>query len=389
MTTSRPLAWNKSVAPPTRPIGRAVARVGYATTFGGTGQARLLRSPFATLATALAAIVLVVAQPSLAKELKIATSAPDGTAWMKLLRQAGTDVAKATETRVKLKFYPGGTQGDDRDVMRKMRIGQLHGGSIRTGVFGHTYSDVQLYNLPMVFRNMDEVDAVRRALDPDLIKGLGDAGYTAYGIAELGMAYAMSTREARSLADARRLKVWAPKGDIPAIRLLEAFDIKPITLTIGEVLPSLARGVIDTVAAPPVAVLPLQWHGPLEYVLDLPFMYIYSPFVIYERSLRDVTPADQATLHRILAAAVAEADRRSRADHDAAWNALANQGLEFLTPKAAEVDAWRKAAVDATRVWIDEGIVSQPMYAKLQSVLAEIRSPQASGNVKTLTVAER
>ena len=98
-----------------------------------------------------------------------------------------------------------------------MRIGALDGGSVRTGVFGRRYSDIQLYNLPMVFRSMDEVDAVRRALDADLIEGLGDAGYTAYGIVELGMAYAMSTREARSLADARRLKVWAPKGDIPAI----------------------------------------------------------------------------------------------------------------------------------------------------------------------------
>ena len=344
---------------------------------------------FATLATAMVAIALAVAQSPVAKELKIATSAPDGTAWMKLLRQAGADVAKATEGRVKLKFYPGGTQGDDRDVMRKMRIGQLHGGSIRTGVFGRTYSDIQLYNLPMVFRSMDEVDQVRRALDPDLIEGLGDAGYTAYGLVELGMAYAMSTHEARSLADARRLKVWAPKGDIPAIRLLEAFDIKPITLTIGEVLPSLAAGVIDTVAAPPVAVLPLQWHTRLEYVLDLPFMYVYSPFVIYERSLRGVDPADQAALHRILSAAVTEADQRSRADHDAAWNALGTQGLEFLSPKAEEAAAWRAAAGEATKVWIDEGIVSQLMYGKLQAVLAEIRGTQASGNVKTLTVAER
>lgn len=335
------------------------------------------------------AIFAAVAQPSDATVLKIATSAPDGTAWMKILRQAGTDVATTTEGRVKLKFYPGGTQGDDGDVMRKMRIGQLHGGSVRTGVFGRTYSDIELYNLPMVFRSMDEVDAVRRALDADLIEGLGDAGYTAYGIVELGMAYAMSTREARSLMDARRLKVWAPKGDIPAIRLLEAFDIKPITLVIGEVLPSLTTGVIDTVAAPPVAVLPLLWHTRLEYVLDLPFMYIYSPFVIYERSLRGVEPADKAALHRILSKAVAEADRRSRADHDAAWKALGKQGLEFLSPKAADTEQWRAAASQATKVWIKEGIVSQPMYAKLHSVLAEIRDAQAFASVKTIKVAER
>ncbi|MXY55798.1 MAG: hypothetical protein F4Y41_05280 [Gammaproteobacteria bacterium] len=95
---------------------------------------------------ALAAVVIVaiaLAAPSVAKTLKIATGAPDGTAWMKLLRQAGADVEKATEKRVTLKFYPGGTQGDDRDVLRKMRIGQLHGGTVRTGVFGGIYPDIQ------------------------------------------------------------------------------------------------------------------------------------------------------------------------------------------------------------------------------------------------------
>lgn len=328
------------------------------------------------------AVFAAVAQPSDATELKIATSAPDTTAWMKILRRAGADVEQATEKRIKLKFYPGGTQGDDRDVMRKMRIGQLHGGSLTTGVFARTYSDIQLYNLPMVFRSMDEVDAARRALDSDLIEGLGDVGYTAYGIVELGMAYAMSRREALSLNDARRLKVWAPKGDIPAIRLLQAFDIKPITLTIGEVLHSLTTGVIDTVAAPPVAVLPLHWHTRLEYVLDLPFMYIYSPFVIYERSLRGVDPADRAMLHRILSGAVAEADRRSRADHDAAWKALGKQGLEFLSPKAREVEEWRATAAGATAAWIDEGTISQQMYAKLHAVLADVRATQAASRVK-------
>ena len=61
------------------------------------------------VASALA-VFATVARPSDATVLKIATSAPDGTAWMKILRQAGTDVAITTEGRVKLKFYPAGTR---------------------------------------------------------------------------------------------------------------------------------------------------------------------------------------------------------------------------------------------------------------------------------------
>jgi len=335
----------------------------------------------------LAVVAMALAPPSVAKTLKIATTAPDGTAWMKLLRQAGADIEKATEKRITLRFYPGGVQGDDTDVLRKMRIGQLHGGTVRTGVFGRIYSDIQLYNLPMVFRDLDEVDAVRKIMDPVLIEGLADAGFIAFGVAEVGMAYAMSTKEASSIADARRLKVWSPQGDVPAARTLEAFNISPIPLTISEVLPSLTTGAIDTVAAPPVAVLPLLWHTRLKYVLDLPFMYIYSPLVVSESSLRGIKPADLEVLHRVMGAAVAQADRLNRVDHDAAWKALRGQGLKFVTPSSTEANEWRTVAGTASRIWVDEGLISKPMYERLNTVLTKIRSDQASRNTARPAVA--
>ena len=334
-------------------------------------------------AAAVAVVALALAPPCVAKTLKFASTAPDGTTWMKSLRQAGTEVEAATEGRIKLKFYPGGVQGDDADVLRKMRIGQLHGGTVRTGVFGKIYSDVQLYNLPMVFHDLDEVDAVRASMDPLLMGGLADAGFVALGIAEVGMAYAMSTKAARSLADARRLKIWSPQGDVSVARTLSAFRISPIPLTIGEVLPSLTTGAIDTVAAPPVAVLSLLWHTRLKYVLDLPFMYVYSPVVVYERSLKGVLEADRAALLRIFGSAVAEGDRRNRGDHDAAWQALRNQGLEFQKPAPAELSEWRSAAQTVTRIWVEDGMISDGMYAKLKAVLAQIREGQANRTVVT------
>ena len=339
------------------------------------------------LVAVAAVVAIALAAPSVANTLKIATGAPDGTAWMKLLRQAGADVETATEGRVTLRFYPGGTQGDDRDVLRKMRIGQLHGGTVRTGVFGGIYSDIQLYNLPMVFRDLDEVDAVREVMDPVLIEGLAEAGFIAFGIAEVGMAYAMSTKQASAIADARRLKVWSPQGDVPAARTLEAFGISPIPLTIAEVLQGLTSGAIDTVAAPPVAVLPLLWHTRLKYVLDLPFMYIYSPLVVSERALRGIEPADLAVLHRSLEEAVAEADRLNRADHDGSWKALRRQGLEFVSPTPAEVNEWRTVAATAMRIWVDEGLISRPMYDRLDTVLAEIRGGHAAKDVARPAVA--
>ena len=324
-----------------------------------------------------------------AKTLKIATTSPDGSSWMKVLRQAGSEVGKATEGRVKIRFYPGGTQGDDFTVWRKMRNGQLHGGLVLTGVFQRVFKDIQVYNLPMVFHDLDEVDAVRAVVDPLLAEGLAEVGFVSFGIAEVGMAYAMSTKEARSLDDARRLRVWLPKGDAPAARTLSAFRVAGIPLSIIDVLSGLQQGSIDTVAVPPIAVLPLSWHTRLKYVLDLPFMYIYSPVVVTESSLRGIGAADRAVLLRIMGDAVAEADRGNRADHAAAWQALGNQGLEFLRPTPGELVEWRAGAQAARQTWIEEKIVSQGMYDKLTTVLAELRSGQAARTLAKPAIAGR
>ncbi|MCK5583189.1 MAG: TRAP transporter substrate-binding protein DctP, partial [Elusimicrobiales bacterium] len=58
--------------------------------------------------------------------IKFATLAPEGTSWLKTMREFFKDVSAKTENRIKFKIYPGGIAGDEKDVIRKIRIGQLH-----------------------------------------------------------------------------------------------------------------------------------------------------------------------------------------------------------------------------------------------------------------------
>lgn len=319
-------------------------------------------------------LALLAAPAAFGKTLKIATVSPDGSPWMTVLRAAASDIDAATEGRVKLKFYPGGVQGDDKRVLSRIRIGQLHGGIILTSAFGAIYPDIQAYNLPMAFRSLGEVDAVRAAMDDTLLAGVRAHGFEAFGIAEVGMAYPMSTRPARTVADARKLKVWTPRGDEPSRRLLEAFEIAPVPLTISEVLAGLSTGLIDAVASPPVAALPLLWHTRLKYVLDLPLLYVYGLFTVSSRSLDGIGDADLDALRRILGAAIAEVNRRNRADHDAARQALAAQGLEFIVPTDAERAEWQRYGALAAERWQDKGFISDGIRAQMQDILATLRA---------------
>lgn len=317
----------------------------------------------------LLCMVFIAHIASGATNFKIATISPDGSSWMKLLREGGRSVERATEGRVKFKFYPGGVKGDDQTVLKLMRVGQLHGGIVTTGVFNRIYPDVQVYNLPMHFRTPEEIDRVRAVLDPELMRGLEDAGFVCFGIAEVGMAYAMGKKRATSVAGARRLKVWTPQGDEAAMRTLVAFGITPIPSSIANVLTGLQTGLFDTITSPPVAAVALQWHTQLKYLLDLPLMYVYGLFVVSASQFERLSDADQMSLRSIMADTVRQADRKNRADDIATFNVLLNQGIELLTPSDDERREWRRVGAEAAEEWIDRGIVSRGLYQRFQSAL--------------------
>ncbi len=337
---------------------------------------RFVRLAFTTALVVLAGTVMPL--QATAATLKIATVSPEGSSWMKVMRQAAKDIKETTNGRVKVKFHSGGVMGDDKAVLRKMRVGQLQGAALAAGSLTQLYTDVQLYNLPMVFRDYAEVDYVREHLDPVIEAGIEAKGYEVLGFAEGGFAYAMSTQRATSVAAAQALKVWVPDADPGAAIAVKAFGIAAVPLTIADVLAGLQTGLVDAVAIPPVATLALQWHTQLHYVLDLPLLYVYGTVVLDRKAFRKVSADDQELVRKRFGEAMAEIDRINRKDNQAAMLALQNQGIELLAPTAEELAIWQKNADGATATLVSGGTVTQPIYDRFLELIAAARSRQAA-----------
>jgi TRAP-type C4-dicarboxylate transport system substrate-binding protein len=322
----------------------------------------------------LALGLMLLAGSAEAETLKIATLSPEGSAWMELLRAGGKEVQQQTGGRVSFKFYPGGVMGDDKAVLRKIRLGQLHGAVLTVGGLVQTYADIQLYGLPLVFESYDEVDYVRERLDPVLIEGLEEKGFVSFGLAEVGFAYAMSKRPVTSVDEVQAQKVWTPDGDPGSARALESFDVRPIPLAIADVLSGLQTGLINGVAMPPVGAIALQWHTQLAYLMDLPLLYVYGLLAVSGRSFDDLSADDRAVVRRVMGGVVAEVNARARRDHEGALQALLSQGLERTHPSAAEIAEWRSSARLANREMVADGLVSSELKARLDALLQEYRS---------------
>jgi TRAP-type C4-dicarboxylate transport system substrate-binding protein len=330
------------------------------------------RHSYLSITTALLLALLSVARAQ-AQDIKIATIAPDGTAWMQEMRRGAGEIAERTAGRVVFKFYPGGAMGNDKSVLRKIRAGQLQGGALTGGGLAEVYPDNQLYNLPLIFRSYEEMDYVRSKMDGLIGAGLEKHGYVSFGLAEGGFAYLMSSHPIRSVEDLKSEKVWIPEGDVVSRALLDALGISPIPLPLIDVLTGLQTGLISTVGASPTGAIALQWHTKIKYISDTPLMYFYGAMIIDRKAYEKLSPADQTVVQTVMREVFDKLNRQIRQDNEKARTALRQQGIEFLPLPPPEQEKLRKSAQQAIVKLGTSGVYSQEMFNTLQTYLGEYR----------------
>lgn len=318
-------------------------------------------------------VYLVSTGAGAAVTLKIATITPDGTSWMQSMRKGAKEVSERTDGRVKLRFYPGGVMGNDKSVLRKIRIGQLHGGAITSGGLESIYPDLRLYSLPLLFRSFDEVDYVRSRMDRKLIEGLEKKGYVSFGLSEGGFAYLMCTAPLETLADLKEQKVWTPEGDEVTRITLEALGVSPIPLPLTDVLTGLQTGLVNTITSSPIATIALQWHTQVKYLTELPILYFSGTLVVSKKALSKVSEQDRAILEAVMERTFIDISKQNRKDNTKALAALKKQGISFIQPSNDGQAQWRKQVSHAIETMSQEGFFSRDLYDELQQHLARYR----------------
>ena len=279
--------------------------------------------------------------------LKIATIAPEGTPFTKALHAASKEIERRSSGRVRLRIYPGGVMGSDSVVLRKIRFGQLQGGTFAAGGLAGVDGDYQLLAMPFLLKNYEEVDAARARYEPILTEGLKRKGLVSFGMIETGFVYMMSNRPITKIADLRKQKVWVPEGDQISRAVFEEAGIHPIPLPIPDVLTGLQTHLIDTVSASPVAAIILQWFTKVRYLTETPLLYSYGTLAISNRVWRGMDEKDQAIVREVLTRYVRKIDRQSRKDNQKALSTLRKQGIQFVNVSERDLKDMEMLAVRA------------------------------------------
>lgn len=304
---------------------------------------------------------------------KIATLAPEGTAWMREMRAAGEAIETRTEGRVQLKYYPGGVMGNDATVLRKIRVGQLHGGAFTGSELAPIYPDLMIYGLPFMFRDQTEVDEVRARTDHLIKQGLQEKGLVAAGITGGGFAYLLSTQPIHGRDDLVQAKAWLPLNDIVSEITYEVAGVNPVPLSIADVYTGLQTGLVDTVANTPSGTLAFQWHTRVRHLVDLPIAYVVGVLALDKRVFDTLSAADQAIVLEEMTAGVKRLDEQTIRDNAAAREALRKEGIEFFEPNPQERAYWQSVGEKTAEELVRRKSFSKANYDAMISALREVR----------------
>ncbi len=271
----------------------------------------------------------------------MATLAPEGTDWHGMLVEMGQRWKEATDGQIVLRIYPGGVVGDERDMIRKMRIGQIHAAAISSEGLSEVNPDVNGFVLPLIFDDYDDVDWLREKLSTQLEEDMRENGFEVLLWADVGWAKWFTTDPIVYLDDLKGMKIFTWAGDYRTQNLWESAGFQSVPLASIDVLSGFQTGLINAIATTPLYALSQQWFGSANYMLDINWGLLTAGVIIDKKIWNRISPEHQVKMKTISQDIGLMHQRSTRHQDDEAIKVMQEYGLKIHQPTTDEIDHWK------------------------------------------------
>lgn len=276
--------------------------------------------------------------------VKMATLAPEGSVWDKVLRDMGAEWREATNGEVTLRIYPGGVAGDEPDLVRKMRIGQLHAAALSTAGLSVIDPGFEIFEIPMFYRSYEELIHVLAKLRPLLEKRLHERGFVLLNWGHGGWIHFFSKKPVKTVADLRGQKLFSWSGNDAMIQLWRKNGFQPVALAATDILTGLQTGMIDALPTTPLAALSLQWFRQTPYMQELGLAPLVGATVVTRKLWDKLSPEAQAAMRRTAQKSEARFNDEIPQQDARAVEQMKERGLNIVEISDAQEAEWRKEA---------------------------------------------
>lgn len=293
-----------------------------------------------------AVAVLAMTRPARADgtELRIASLAPSGSPWMEVLDKAASETKEKTAGRVTLKYFEGGQQGDERDFVRKIKLGQLDGAAVTAVGLSMIDESIRVLELPMMFQSAEELDYVADKLWPYFQKKFEKKGFKLNDRGEVGWIYFLSKSKVEKIADLRGQKLWLWGDDALVGAVFKKLGLNGVPLGVPEVDAALTSGKLDACYGSPVAAVALQWYSKVKYMTSMPMSFAIGATLVSLDAYKKLSPEDAKLVEDIGRANAKKLRKTIRKANEDAKGTMSRKGVQVVQTPVAMVDDFTKQA---------------------------------------------
>lgn len=339
-----------------------------------------MKRPKLTMLTAAIVLICITALPgtlSAAEKIRLETLAIRGHSIHKNLLKMGERWKQVSDGAVKLIVYPGGTGGGESDMVGRMRIGQTQAALLST--VGLTKLDPRvtgLHSMPMMFRNLGEVDYVGEKLQPKLESYLLAKGFVVLFWADAGWVQFFSNRPATRPDEFRKLKMFVATGYPGQVDVIKRLGFTPVPLQENQILHGLQTGLIDTTPMPPFYALGSQIYRPAPHMLELNWAPLVGAAVVTKKAWDRIPARLHEPLLQATAGAGAQITTVGRTENYEAVQVMKEKGQLTVHPVTPSLAAQWRTTVQSIEPEHRRKIVPDKIYFEVERLLREYRAGQ-------------
>ena len=274
--------------------------------------------------------------------IKMATLAPEGTKWHGMLVEMGQKWSEATDGTVELRIYPGGVVGDERDMIRKIRIGQIHAAAVTTEGLSELNQDIYALIIPLLFDDWEDVDWIRERLEDDLISGIEKNGFKLLTWTDVGWVKWFTKSPMRVPEDLKGMKIFNWAGEFKTLQLWKNGGFHAVQLASIDILSGLQTGLINAIGTNPMVALASQWFGIANHMLDMRWGLLTGGIVIDNRIWNKIDPKYQDKMLEAIVEIDKEQRKTGRYMDGESIEVMKQYGLTVHKQSDADLLYWKK-----------------------------------------------
>jgi TRAP-type C4-dicarboxylate transport system substrate-binding protein len=272
--------------------------------------------------------------------IKIATLAPSGSPYHEIMQEMAAGWREQSDGRVELRIYPGGVAGDEVDILRKIRIGQLDAGALSLSGLSRTLPEISVLGTPMIFKTRDDLMQVQDALDSKIEERMEEKGFVVLSWAIAGWVRFFVPEAEPSIAGLKKARMHVFAGDDQIMELWKTMGFNAIALPGTDVLPGLQSGMVNAFFTTPVMAYASQWFAFTPYMIDMPWAPMMGAIVVSKRGWEKVPEALRPKMKAIAAEKSLRLDQEMQRLESEAISEMQKRGLTIVKPDAQQLEQW-------------------------------------------------